>query len=266
MRTSRRLLLTSGALNLDVATAAYLAAMPTKPNRPATIAINRFIVGLKTNNLWGKIDGGNILALGDASQAYVDFKVPSRVATVYSVPTHTFTAYRGFQGSGSADTVNLPDSINTGFTPSTAGGQFTQDSAQISVYSNTSGAFTAFDIGANSTHDFFFRITASTNLDGRANDGTTTALATNSQGTGFFTVSRTDATTITTYRNGSSIGSASTVSTGLPATPIRYIQLVGLAGAQRQYPFACYGSGLNSTEAAALNSLTQSLMGVLLVQ
>jgi hypothetical protein len=78
---------------------AWFAAMPTQPTNQVKNILNDFIEGLKTDNLWTLIDGGNFLCLETLNQGLVDFKSPSRVATTAPGFTSTFTSYRGVTGS-----------------------------------------------------------------------------------------------------------------------------------------------------------------------
>lgn len=253
----------------DASARSYFDAMPTQPTQAEKRIVDAFIRGLKADGLWEKIDGGNILCLGTAAQCYVDFKVPTRVATVYSVPTFTFTANRQFMGSGSGDTTNLPDSINTGFTPSTAGGQFSQNSAHLAIYRVQSGGTTSTRniAGANGTADFTImpRSTGDV-LSGRACNATAdTFLSGITDGTGFFLISRTGAAATFGQNNATQGSTITTASTGNPNDAIRYLQINGLSGALNSegIAFGCYGGGLTPAEGLLLNTRVQTAVAPL---
>lgn len=241
----------------DAASRSYFDAMPTQPTQAEKRAVDAFIRGLKSDNLWNKIDGGNILALGTAAQCYVDFKVPSRVATVAGSPTFTFVANRQFTPSGAAGQT---DYIDTGFVPSSAGGQFTRNSAMVAIYSVTAGQNAQADIGANGATDFYMRCrTATDATTGASNSGTATFASGVTDGSGFFIFTRTTSTLTTVYRNGSSIGTNPAASSGLCDAAIRYMQIQGFVGSTRGASFACYGGGLTAAEVALLTTRAQTL-------
>lgn len=223
--------------------------------------INVFFMDMKAAGLYAKYDGGNFLCLTTAAQCYVDWKVPTRVATVYATPTFTFTANRQFMGSGSGDTTNLPDSINTGFTPSTAGGNFTQNSAHLAVFRIQSGGTTSTRniAGANGTADFTImpRSTGDV-LSGRSCNATAdTFLSGIVDGSGFFLISRTGAAASFGQNNATQGSTVTTASTGNPNDAIRYLQITGVAGAlaTEGLAFGCYGGGLTTAEGLLANTI-----------
>lgn len=245
---------------------AYFSALPDAEPAPVKAIVNAFIVGLKADGLWSNIDGGNILCLGTAGNGLVDFRNPSRVATRAGSPTHTFTAYRGFAGSGAA-AVNQTDYIDTGFVPSSAGGAFTQNSAHLGIYSRSAGQATPYDAGALGTNGFYFR-TRSTGdaFTGNSNRNTLTTFSGSvADGSGSFIMSRTAAMVTSAYRNGALVGTISSASIAAPDASIRYLQVQTLAATTRQISFGCYGAGLNAQEAAKLDARVQALIGALTV-
>lgn len=235
----------------------FFNAMPTSLTAAEKNLVEAFIVGVKADGVWSKIDGGNILALGTAAQCYRDFKVPSRVATVAGSPTFTFVANRQFTPSGAAGQT---DYIDTGFVPSSAGGQFTRNSAMVAIYSVTAGQNAQADIGANGATDFYMRCrTATDATTGASNSGTATFASGVTDGSGFFIFTRTTSTLTTVYRNGSSIGTNPAASSGLCDAAIRYMQIQGFVGSTRGASFACYGGGLTTGEVALLTTRVQTL-------
>lgn len=253
-----RVTVVSGNLFTDASAQAFFDAMPTPLTAAQESLINTFIEGLKTDSLWNKIDGGNFLCLSTAAQCYVDFKVPSRVATVAGSPTFTFVANRQFTPSGAAGQT---DYIDTGFVPSSAGGQFTRNSAMVAIYSVTAGQNAQADIGANGATDFYMRCrTATDATTGASNSGTATFASGVTDGSGFFIFTRTTSTLTTVYRNGSSIGTNPAASSGLCDAAIRYMQIQGFVGSTRGASFACFGGGLSAAEVALLNTRVQTVI------
>jgi len=245
-----------------------VAATGTALTEAQKTLINAFFLGLKADNLYSKIDGGNILCLTTEAQCYVDFKVPSRVATVYSVPTFTFTANRQFYGSGSADTVNLPDSINTGFTPSTAGGQMTLNSAFLGVYRVQNGGTTSTRVfaGANAVANDVVLTPRSTGdvFTGRVNNSTSDNLVSSiTNGTGFFLALRIAAAETYGQYNTTQGSVVTRASAGLPDVPIRYLQVVGGTGvfSSEGIAFGIYGGGgFTLVDGLSLNTRVQTLI------
>lgn len=245
---------------------AYFAALPDDEPTPVKAIVNAFIVGLKADGLWSNIDGGNILCLGTAGNGLVDFRNPARVATLAPGFTSTFTAYRGFTGSGSAS-GSQNAYIDTGFIPSTAGGVMTRDSAHIAVFSRSSGTNNNLMMGANGAYDIYVVPRNSSNqTSGRSNNSTTDILLPDTtDGFGLFLLSRTGASETKAYRNGVAGSVITTPSTGLADASLRYLQLQGATATLNQAALGCYGAGLNAQEAARLDARVQALIGALTV-
>lgn len=250
-------LFTSG-VPYDSSAAAYFAAMGTQESASVKNAIDTFIRGLKSDNLWSVIDGGNILALSTSANARVDFKAPSRVATVTGSPT--FTAYRGFSGTGATNEL-----VDTTFVPSTMGVTYLQDSAHIAFYvsNNIQSTLAPFGVSTGSSAYIFPRNTADQSQH-RLNDGTTTTIASSTDSRGLFCSSRTGAAAGALYRNGVSLGTRAIASTQRPTGTIKILALnTATASAPHVIAFGCYGGGLNATQAANLNSRVTTLLTAL---
>lgn len=243
---------------------AFFDALPDPEPDIVKEFANAYIVGLKADGLWSNIDGGNILCLGTAGNGLVDFRNPSRVATRAGSPTHTFTAYRGFTGSGAAG-ANQTDYIDTGFVPSTAGGVMTRDSAHIAVFSRSSGTNNNLMMGANGAHDInVVPRNTSNQTVGRSNNSTNDILLpATTDGSGLFLLSRTGAAETKAYRNGVAGSVITTPSTGLPDASLRYLQIQGATATLNQAALGCYGAGLNAQEAANLDARVEALIGAL---
>lgn len=245
---------------------AWFAAMPTQPTNQVKVILSNFIEGLKDDNLWSKIDGGNVLCLQTLDQGLVDFKDPSREATIAPGFTSVFTRYRGVTGSGSLS-ASQDAYIDTGFIPSSAGGLFLQDSAHLGVYINDSAQNANFDIGSNFTHDFLIIARNTSDVfSARSNNGTSNDYINSiTDASGFSLVSRTGASTVQAFKNSTAGSVLSIASTGPCERPIRYLQVNASNATTHQIAFGCYGGGLSAAEAALLNTRVQTLMAALTV-
>ena len=95
--------------------------------------VNSLIVGLKADGVWNKLDRAWVLAAENTQSALIDIK---GLATATANGSPTFTVDQGYTGVQASATVYL----DTGFTPSSSGVNFTQNSAHISGWSNTNVA------------------------------------------------------------------------------------------------------------------------------
>lgn len=244
--------------------AAYFSAMPTPLTSAEKALVSSFVNGLIADNLWRLFDRIGIRCLGTQAQSLVDLKDPSRSATIYATPALTFTPNRGFTGSSSADTTNLPDSINTGFIPSAAGGQMTLNSSSIGMYvaTNTSSANVAF--GANGTNDLYVIIrNASSNSIIRSNNVTNVTIATGTilDASGLYILSRTAADVTKSYIGGAQVGVTSAqASVGLADAPVRFLQVAAQPGTPYTDCFDFVGGGLNDAQAAAFTNRVNTLV------
>jgi len=104
------------------------------------------INGLVSDGVWGKLDALYFLATQNSTTALLNLVSSSFAITANGAPA--FVADQGYTGVNNSTTVYL----DTGFNPSTAGGNFSQNSAHISFWSNTNPAtgLTAMSVNATS--------------------------------------------------------------------------------------------------------------------
>src|SRR5258706_10799563 len=91
-------------------------------------AYTNLLNGLDTDGLTSKLDMLHVYATQDSTTALLNLVSSSFTGTANGSPT--FTADRGFTGTASSSTIY----IDTGFNPSTAGGQYAQDAAHLSAW------------------------------------------------------------------------------------------------------------------------------------
>lgn len=95
--------------------------------------VNDLVNRLKSTGLWSKLDRLWLFAAENTQSALRDIKAAS-LATANGSPT--FTVNSGYTGTHASSTIY----IDTGFNPSTAGGNYTQNSAHVSIWNNTNAA------------------------------------------------------------------------------------------------------------------------------
>jgi len=216
-----------------------------------TVSANQYtrvctlIQAYKSASVWSLMDRVWLLAAENATQASIDL-VTRSTFTIVSSPT--FTVNVGYTGDNSSG-------INTNFTPSTAGGVFTQNSAHVSSYLILgSGSTNRAMFGANSGG--FTYLEANTSSSAMAGDinGSTfpTITDTGSNGIGQYMITRTSASDIAVYKNGNTtpIGSsAGDTSQALNTVPIYMLSINPFGhGSDDKIAAVTIGAGMNSTQ------------------
>jgi hypothetical protein len=232
--------------------AAYVAAMTTQPDDTRKGLIDTLVGDLKADGVWAKLDLLYMLASHDTAQAsLLNMKAPAANTLVVN-GTGTFTADRGYVSNGSTGY------LNTGFNPSTAGGNFAQNSAHMGVWSRSNILNSGqTDIGVLSTNTSSINSRSSTGnaMRGQMN-GAAANFGANSSSVGHFVISRTGSAQVDGYWNGAANGSSVAASVALINLSI-FIAAMNSAGSainnsSRQIAFAHVGAGLTATEVANL--------------
>jgi hypothetical protein len=237
-------------------------------------AYRALIDGLVGNGVWAKLDALYVLATLDTTNAVLNLVSPSFTITSNGSPS--FTADQGHTGVDSSSTVYL----DSGFTPSSVTGvNFVLNSGHISAWSNTnlqssgSGGAVMGTIGVSSaiqTQIFpWFGGDGNMHVDCNSS-GDFISAANAGSANGFWTISRTGATTTTTYRNGSSIATDTSSSTAdLSGFTQSLVILARNAptgvelGDANQIAAASFGGGLTATDAANLYNGLNTYMALL---
>jgi hypothetical protein len=199
-----------------------------------------------------------ILAAPNTTVAVLNLIKSSFTLTPNGSPS--FTAYQGYTGVAGSTTVY----INTGFTPSTAGGVYVQNSAHISVWSNNNvGLTTQVLMGVNttspatSTH-LFPALTGSNAAFFRINDTTAGASngISNATTNGFWLATRSGASAQKGYRNAVDQGVTAVASGALSGSPFFILGIdndgSSSNGYSGQVSAVSIGANLNSTQVTAL--------------
>jgi hypothetical protein len=201
----------SGRLKYNYSSLARTLFATLQPATADKFAIDEFITGMEGNGLWSAQMELFYLAMDNFTMGSVNWANPSQY-TLAQVGSPTFTARTSFQGNGSST------KYNTGFTPSSNAAKATQNSEALSVFSLTNtGNAAYFDIGGGSGPFSQFNGRTATNVHrGGINTGTSVDFgAATVSSAGFISLSRTASNLTTLYRNGASVATTATASTGL---------------------------------------------------
>lgn len=241
--------------NAEAAT--LVAAMSSAPDDTRKGQIDTCIGAIKTAGAWTKLDCLWLWAGHDSQAGLLDWK---RLSDATAVNSPTFTTDRGFTGDGSTSY------INTNFTPSTDGVNYTLNSACMGAYLNA-GTDTAVSgpnsIGAasgggtiNARVEPWRSSTPGSTVRARVNDGTATTVGTVATRFGLTAVNRSGASAVQIYRNGASIGTSTAASSNVPSIDVYALGFNNggaLGGANDNRIAAAFvGGSLTSTEHADL--------------
>lgn len=227
---------------------AIFAAFSTPPDDTRKGVINTLVLALKTAGVWNKLDLLYVLGASEAQGARVNWKNPGTFNCT-AVNTPTFTVDQGYAGNGTSSY------LDTGYTPSTHGSTFTQNSACLFVWSRTNTRSNSAALVGAATSDApavayinpwnlsVDNVSHGLNGASGANAFAPTSAA------GFFLLTRTASTGYDVYRNATNLGTQTSTSSG------RSDQVMRVCGANvstnfssRQVLFAGCGGGLTSTE------------------
>lgn len=229
---------------------------------PATDArktlINNRIVAAQASGAWALRDGFYMMAAADAQAGQRNWKADAFNLT----PTGTiaFAADRGYTSDGTTGY------LATGFTPSTAGGQFALNSAHMSLWSRTDAQSTGISMGARTTsttsQSLIILRNASNNGSFRINQDVTTGSTAVANSSGGFVARRSAAGATAFWRNGGSIATHDAASTGLStaAIVIGALNTGGVIGSFVPYQLASAGFGGDLTDAQILAEYNADLV------
>lgn len=245
------------------------AAFTSNPGDTRKGHIDTLIKALKTgatsaSDIWAKLDVLHIYAAHDSQASLINWKTPGTFnATVTNTPS--FTADRGW-----TTTDTTTNAIDTNMNPATAVGTvYALNSASFSVWSRTSGQTTNAGIGARSTGGTgnitsFNPRDGSDQISGRINYSTGSAglTASNTDGSGFFTISRTAGNLFKLYRNGAQLGSnGTTAAIGRPSSNFVLGILPNTSNrVAREFAACAIGSGLTDAEVLDTYNAVQAYM------
>ena len=248
-----------GGGSLDADTTLWVAAVVTNGgtvSTPRQTLVDDLIVDLKAAGLWTITDRLWILAAENAATAQVDLKARANF-TLVNAPS--FSADHGYAGNGTTSY------IDTSFTPSTAGGNFSQDAASLMYYGltdDTTGGF-ASAIGGVNFASYICPMFAST-IFSSINAGGASMSVANSTAIGAYVSTRTGSAASALYKNGSSTPITTSATTSDTTTSSTIGICCGNGGGAQfstiQVAAAWIGGGLTGAQAAALMNLVNAYM------
>jgi hypothetical protein len=228
---------------------ALMARMDGSENKTAVDAL---ICGMVTDGTYSLLDGLYVFATNSGTNAQLNWAQNAYNLTLHG--SETFAANAGYTGNGSTGY------FDTGFTPSTAGGQYAFNSANIGgcVLTNRTSAQNYALIGIEDSGNDYSLIIPLSSGSSFAYDlqGNTIPSYSTSTAQGSYAVSRTGASLNALYYNGSQVATPNDGYHGIDAYkfPIGASNINGTI--QRfsadQIAYAFFGGGLTSTQAIAI--------------
>lgn len=229
-----------------------------------TDAYKALINGLVSDGVFSKLDCLYIFATKDTTTAALNL-IQNNFNLTTGGSGGTFTADVGYTGSSSGSFV-----LKTAFNPTSAGGQFAQNSGSLGVYVLNSRSTSADEtaIGANDGSDHASWILPKHSL-GLIYDINKSALAkvANSNAQGLWISSRTASTTLSLYKNGNTtaIATDATASSGMVNFGMAiFADSTGAATYERysndQLSAAFIGGGLSSADMALVAARINTYM------
>jgi hypothetical protein len=249
---------------LEVETISLLAAMTAQPDFARVFLINRMIKALKLNGIWDRLDLLYVKAAHNSQAARLNWVTPSSF-TLTVVGSPVFTADRGYAGAASAY-------LNTGWDGATNAVKASANSISVFAWNrNNRSANTGCIIGSggpSASDNSIYPRYPSTDVYLRANDNPASAPLTASTSDGFFHADRQSSTARTGYRNGSSLGSYGSVSSGALSNFDLYILALNYNNSQAgnatsdQVAVSGVGASINDKPSVLYSIIQEYLVGV----
>jgi hypothetical protein len=228
------------------------AAAITDPTQQA--AINTLVVDLKGYSIWTKMKALYPFVGGTNSQHAWNLK---------DTTTYKITWYGGVTSSANGILGNGTNGYGDTFL---ANNVMAQNDAHISLYSRTEANAAAYDMGSWDGSNFgsFIRARTSGNFQHTINSGTYSVVA-NSDGRGFYLVSRKNNTSITGYKNTTPYLNTFVTSISNITTSYKILRIGEYNNeySPRNLAFASIGDGLTDTEAANFYTAVQAFQTAL---
>jgi hypothetical protein len=249
---------------IDADAWAWIVAMTVTPVFARQTLINTLVTALKTAGVWSKLDCLYLLAAHDAQAARVNAKAPGSFV-LSSSGSPMFTTDHGYKGTGLGSTAG--GYLASTFVPSTAGGQWTLNSAHLGVYVRTATTATtslqAAEIGTTGAFIFTKHATAG-QISTELNDATVSSSAAGTPNQlGHFCTSRTASTGYAKYHDGAVQSPSAVTSTALPATALSILRASTATYCDAELCAAHWGSGLTATEAADLRTALHTYLAAI---
>jgi hypothetical protein len=246
------------AATFEPETNTLLAALSGTYDDTRKTAINTLIAGLKTDGLWSILDVLCIAGL-NSSDSLINWKTPGTFNSS-AVNSPAFVADRGFTAASSGSKY-----INTNYNPTSAAGNYTQNSASMGFYSRNNVSEGSYDMGGASNVSGFASIFSRNGSTAfwRINDSNEESLS-NSDSSGLILATRTSSTTRILYRNSSALGSRTQTSGTMPNLNF-FVGTLNFSGtpssiSSRQYAMWFMSGGLSGTNVSNFYNRIQTYM------
>lgn len=220
----------------------------TLPSTTRQTQYSTMIDGLVSDGVWSSLDVLCVAGVDVATSMTNLVQAPFDAS--YSTNPVDFTVDRGFVGDASNSKW-----IETNFNPTTASGNFVQDSALAGVWNLGTDAHNWNLIMNNAGIELFPAYDGSL-IVSMINSQFEDASLSNTSYNGFFVISRNSSSSYDAYRNGTLIGSPSRGSVAMVSGAVRVATAVAPASNWITSAWVI-GGGLNSTKALALYSRVQ---------
>lgn len=243
--------------SFDSVTTSLTTAMSSQPSTIRKAQINSLILALKAGKILSQLDLLYILAASDSQAASLNWVNPATF-TLTASNSPTFTTDRGFTGNGTTSF------LNTGYTPSINGVNYTLNNASFwewpltniqstgAEVGNVAVAPTSFITSRSTTDQTVFRVNTASNSG-----------AANTNSNAFIGAQRTISTAHRAFLNGVQLGADGVVaSTGLPTSAQWILACNSTSFSPKQIAAAAWGSGLSGYEFAFYNSMLTYMKAV----
>lgn len=221
------------------------ARMTVRPTRARRALIESLIASMMTSGVWAKLDGLYLFAAHDVQAAKLNWVGCAQDITAVNAPT--FQIDRGFTGDGVASYLDTN-------TPANTLEKYAANDATLGTYARASFSGTnQVDVSAGTTAYLNPHQSGNVIIRGNVSGGSAISISNGGSGAGLTAWSR-DASNLTAYRAGSSLGSSAIASGSLAAINVRFLVLATANFSTRQLQMGFVGQGLSATEHANLNT------------
>lgn len=243
----------SGGSGCSQATA-LLARMDGSQN---TSAVTTAVCGMVTDGTYSLLDALYVFAINSTANANLNWA--QNAYNLTKVGTVTFSANAGYTGDGSTGY------FTTGFIPSSAGGNFTQNSASMGacILSTGTGGNIA-EVGTSSLSVYSLINPDSTSLYMDLSDATFSAYSISSV-QGSWIVTRASSSALTYYKNATSVATPSSTS-GSVSDMAFYVLAYNSGGtatafSSHQDAYIFWGGALTGTQVTAIYNRLHTYLG-----
>ncbi len=237
--------LIGGGRTFEPETNTLLASFSVAPSQQRQRDINTLISTLKNNGLWATLDFLFLNAAHDAQAGKVNWINPA-VGLLTAVGGLTFTVNEGFKGNGT-------DAYLQSALAWTSLTKLVQDSATIGAWisGGTDAAADKYAIGCIGTTSYLLRPRSAAAQINAAVSSSNIALGASATILGHTVATRRSSTDVESYRNGVSVATAATASTGKTGGAIQLLKTSGIYS-DFQIKSAHAGSGISDAQATLL--------------